>query len=270
MDSISIFANAEPIELGSMLFTIVEPHRGYEVEYNRWYERDHLYSGCMIGPYNFAAKRFVATSALKALRYPKSSSITGDIDRGSYLALYWILKGYGDIWGKWAGKQVMALHEAGRMFEQRDHVHTQLYDFDWPISSTTDGVPAELVLDHPYQGVIVEFFDRNDEVEASRFEKLLADHELYLQAQANDRTTSLVFRPQEMKATAPGVKAGQADPSRYLVLTFTSETPEKILTHLLDNSDNSQLAQISILQARLGFIPTIPGTDTYCDQLWAD
>ena len=39
-----------PIRVGSMLFTMVDPHRGHEVEYNRWYERDHFYGGCMTGP----------------------------------------------------------------------------------------------------------------------------------------------------------------------------------------------------------------------------
>ena len=33
------------VRLGSMLFTLVEPHRGHEVAYNRWYERDHFYAG---------------------------------------------------------------------------------------------------------------------------------------------------------------------------------------------------------------------------------
>jgi hypothetical protein len=54
-----------PVKLGSMLFTIVEPHAGHEVAYNRWYERDHFYAGCLIGPYNFAGKRWVATRDLK-------------------------------------------------------------------------------------------------------------------------------------------------------------------------------------------------------------
>ena len=38
-----------PIKLGTLLFTMVEPEKGHEVEYNRWYEHDHFYSGCMIG-----------------------------------------------------------------------------------------------------------------------------------------------------------------------------------------------------------------------------
>jgi hypothetical protein len=36
----------DPIKIGTMLYTLVEPHRGHEVDYNRWYERDHFYAGC--------------------------------------------------------------------------------------------------------------------------------------------------------------------------------------------------------------------------------
>ena len=53
-----------------MLYTLVEPHRGHQVAYNRWYERDHFYAGCQIGAYNFAGARFVATAPLKELRSP--------------------------------------------------------------------------------------------------------------------------------------------------------------------------------------------------------
>ena len=63
----------DPIRIGTLLYTLVEPHRGHEVDYNRWYERDHFYAGCQIGAYNFAGARFVSTAPLKALRYP-----TGD------------------------------------------------------------------------------------------------------------------------------------------------------------------------------------------------
>ena len=62
--------NDHPIVAGSALFTLVDPNRGHEVAYNRWYERDHFYAGCMIGPWLFAGKRWVATRALKDLRFP--------------------------------------------------------------------------------------------------------------------------------------------------------------------------------------------------------
>ena len=37
--------NEGGIRIGSTLLTLVEPHRGQEVDYNRWYERDHFYAG---------------------------------------------------------------------------------------------------------------------------------------------------------------------------------------------------------------------------------
>ena len=62
--------NERPVRLGGALVTIVEPEKGHEVAYNRWYERDHFYAGCMIGAWNISGARFVATKDLKALRYP--------------------------------------------------------------------------------------------------------------------------------------------------------------------------------------------------------
>ena len=50
-----------PVALGGSLITLVEPRPGHEVEYNRWYERDHFYAGCMVGAHCFAGARFVAT-----------------------------------------------------------------------------------------------------------------------------------------------------------------------------------------------------------------
>ena len=107
------------IRLGSLLFTMVEPRPGFEVAYNRWYERDHFYSGCMIGAYTLAGQRYVATRDCKALRLGSGSI---DLAKGSYLALYWILDGHHAEWDAWAVKQVNDLHAAGRMFKERDHI----------------------------------------------------------------------------------------------------------------------------------------------------
>ena len=52
--------NDYPVRVGSMLFTLVDPEKGHEVAYNRWYERDHFYAGCMVGPWLFAGSRWVA------------------------------------------------------------------------------------------------------------------------------------------------------------------------------------------------------------------
>jgi len=34
-----------PVKVGSMLLTLVDPYRGYEKAFNRWYERDHYLRG---------------------------------------------------------------------------------------------------------------------------------------------------------------------------------------------------------------------------------
>ena len=122
----------DPIRIGTMLYTLVEPHRGHEVAYNRWYERDHFYAGCQIGAYNFAGGRFVATAPLKGLRYPDGRRRPGGRPGSRQLPrLYYVLDGHHDEWNRWAVDQVNALHAAGRMFDQRDHIHTGLYHFEW-------------------------------------------------------------------------------------------------------------------------------------------
>ncbi len=114
----------KPIALGGALVTMVEPHRGHEVAYNRWYERDHFYAGCLIGAWTIAGARYVATADLKALRYPADSPVCPDPTSGSYVSIYWILAGKFGEWMKWGTDQVNWLHANDRMFEApRPHPH---------------------------------------------------------------------------------------------------------------------------------------------------
>ena len=102
-------ADDYPVEVGSMLLTIVDPNPGYERAYNRWYERDHYYGGCMIGPWLFAGSRWVATRELKDLRWPSdSTSVCNPTDGGSYVAIYWVEKGHHeDHFDNWSTSQVL-------------------------------------------------------------------------------------------------------------------------------------------------------------------
>ena len=100
------------------------------------------------GPWLFAGRRWVATRALKDLRFGAEPDVFGGRDLGSYLAVYWILDGRHDDHFDWALRQVNWLHEHGRMFAERDHIHTLLYRHAWT-AQAGDGVPAELALDSP-------------------------------------------------------------------------------------------------------------------------
>ena len=268
---VEVIASAEPIALGSILLTVVEPHRGHEVDYHRWYERDHFYSGCMIGPYNFAGRRYVATAALKQLRSPESAEITGEQGRGSYVAAYWVLDGYHDLWNKWAVRQVRQLHAKGRMFEHRDHVHTLLYEFEWEHRREADGVPIELALDHPYAGFVAEWIDRDPSVSQEQLWAYLRDE--HLPAVTAGTSAGLVgaFTPLPLLIDAPGdVPRQEATDSRTLLLWFLDKTPDATWSVLTDHAAKLEASGKGKVVAQLPFVPTIPGMDTYTDQLWND
>ncbi len=134
-----------------MLYTLVDPDPGHEVAYNRWYERDHFYGGCMTGPWCFAGSRWVATRELKDLRFPTvGNSVNDPVDRGSYLAVYWVEDGHHDDHFAWGADQVVRLYRAGRGFQERRHAHTVLYMHRSNRYRDADPVPADVALDHHY------------------------------------------------------------------------------------------------------------------------
>jgi hypothetical protein len=269
-----VIAAADPVRLGSMLLTIVEPHVGHEVAYNRWYERDHFYSGCMIGPWQFAGKRFVATADLKELRDPDPSAITGEPVRGSYVSLYWVLDGHHDDWNLWAVDQVRALHKAGRMFEERDHVHTLLYRHRFDVGRETEPVPAELALDHPYQGLVAMWVDApaTEPVETARTDLEVRLRDQHLPAVLAGSAAGLVvaFEPLPLQVDVPGVARSESLDRRLLLLWFLDAEPQECFADTIGKARTSiESAGHGTVIAALPFIPTVPGTDKYTDQLWA-
>ena len=265
-------ATEDPIRLGTALFTLVEPHRGHEVAYNRWYEHDHFYAGCMIGEYCFSGGRFVARRAEKDLRRPRDANpITPDPLTGSYVAIYWILDGHHQDWNRWAVKQVLSLHKNGRMFTERDHVHTLLYDFDWSVQRDPDGVTAELALDRRFPGLAVV-------VTAPAEGHTRADLDDFYRGtylpKAMSNTPSLAlalgFTPIPLASDAPVDVGRVALPEGSVFQAwFLDDEPAAAWDELVDGHDLALAdSGVGTLVWASPFIPTIPGTDTYTDQLW--
>jgi len=262
-----------PIKVGSMLFTMVEPRRGHEVDYNRWYERDHFYAGCMIGAGCFSGRRFVATRALKELRYPEETPMTPDRSTGSYLAVYWILEGMHDDWNRWAVQQVNWLHANGRMFAERDHIHTLLYRYAWDVLREAEAIPLALALDHPFAGLVVTVADAAPGVGR---EGLTAWYREQCLPQVmgggahSPVALCAAWHPLPLLGEAPSdVPRTAANEERLLLLWFLATEPAAVWDALfskhgaeLDASGAGRLVWAG------PFIPTIPGTDTYTDQLW--
>jgi hypothetical protein len=258
----------QPIKLGTMLFTMVEPRKGHEVEYNRWYERDHFYGGCLAGPYLFAGRRWVATKDLKAKRFPTESPITPAPDVGSYLAVYWVLEGTHDDWNRWSVDQVQMLHRDGRMFPERDHIHTVLYEYRWGASRDDDGVPVELALDHPYDGMIVLIGERAESTDMGAVDTWFRDHFASTLGGTKIGQVAAFNAMPLLDDAPPDVPRDPATARRFMQMWFVEAAPEKVWKTVESTAkafDGSGLGSIVFASP---FKPTIVGTDTYTDELW--
>ena len=260
--------NEGGVHIGSTLLTLVEPHKGQEVAYNRWYERDHFYAGCLIGAGWFAGKRWVATKPLKDLRFPADTTFLPDISAGSYLAAYWVLKGMEPEAIAWGSAQVKWLHENGRMFEARDHIHTLIYANRWIASCDADGVPAELALDHPWGGLVTVMVDRNEDVDPRDFSAWLRDEIIPRAMAGTPWALTVGLTPIPLPKEAPVFQPPNPGEERRLALMcFTDVDPAEcwnVFGELSEAVAASGRAEVSYAAP---FIPTIPGTDTYTDQL---
>ena len=112
----------------------------------------------MIGPWNLTGGRFVATRDCKARRRPDELA---RLVHGALLDAGRQVHGVGRVGGRPGGW----LHKNGRMFQERDHIHTQMYKFRGAVAADPDPVPPELALDHRYPGVVVVFGEVDEGVD---------------------------------------------------------------------------------------------------------
>lgn len=258
-----------PIRLGSILFSLVEPHPGQAVAFNRWYERDHFYAGCMMGPNFLAGRRWVATRRLKGLRFPETNPVTSP-ERGSLLVLYWILAGQHRETVAWAVRQVRQLHAQGRMNPARDNVSTAFYQFHWSLHREGGGIPVELALDHPFQGLAVLMLELGEDTAAEDFERQCREQVLPAWLPESPVALLACLRPEPLPEAAPAnvPRADlEAEQRRYLWLGFMPRDPEPGWVPCMKDLDASLATTGARLIWAAPFIPTVPGTDTYMDQL---
>lgn len=252
----------KPIKLGGALVTMVEPHRGHEVAYNRWYERDHFYAGCQIGAWNLAGTRFVATRECKAKRYPVDSPICPDPTSGSYLAVYWILAGKFGEWIQWGTNQVNWLHENGRMFPHRDHIHTLMYKYRGEVHADPDGVPAELALDRRYPGLVLVIGELAEGVKDTQITE-------WVQSRPLPSDQVVTFTPIPLLGNAPSDVPRDEAKDRFCHLYFVDGDPVEIWDEQFASlGDDLAATGLGTVVFASPFIGTVAGTDKYTDQLW--
>jgi hypothetical protein len=229
----------DPVTIGSAVVAYIEPAAGEAAAFNAWYERDHFYAAAMAGPGMYAGARWVATRACKDARLP--GRIFGDPARGSYLATYWLLPGMQGEWDDWAARAYAATPPE-RLFAGREHLHTAVYAYDWDRRAGNAPPPAT-ALDHGFQGVvaIATTGDPREWVDD------LVDPDLPL---------AVGFDPQR-------VIMSSANPEPHtLVLGFCTGDPFGVWPRVAP-----VLANRTDIGFASPFLRTIPGTDTYVDEL---
>lgn len=262
-----------PHKVGSMLLTLVDPHKGFERAYNRWYERDHYYAGCMVGPWLYAGSRWVATRELKDLRWPKGeTTVANPTDAGSYVAIYFVEQGHHrEHFTDWALPQVRWIYANGRGFAERRHIHTILFDHLGAVYRDDDPVPVDLALDHGYDGIVAVWSDAregdaralHERVSSELLPKTLAGTAIEI---ASAWTPSAGENDEKDTPMDLGSRAG--GPERLVQLFFLHGDVRESLDPVRAYTD--ALASQGLADVRLAapFFRTVPGTDKYVDELW--
>ncbi len=255
------------IDLGHSMITFVEPHREHLAEYNRWYEHDHAYAAVTTAPGCFAYRRFVATRRLKALRYPDPSAVANPVDKGSYISLFWFEKDrVADVFDYSFGVSP-ALAKAGRMNGDRDHVSTGVYDYLGWTGRGRSAVPPEIALDHPWAGLVAVWVRPHAGTSVADLaawcrEKLDAD----MASGSGPIGQVLDFAQTEFPTGAPPL-TGRVD--ELVRCYFTDADPADAWAgSFAPLGEAVEAGGLGRVELAAPFIPTVPGTDRYQDELW--
>jgi hypothetical protein len=261
-------------QLGHALITMVDPHPGEERIYNRWYEDDHYISGAMALPWMFAGRRWVATRDLQLMRYPQDSAVAQPVTKGCYISLYWVTAGRMRDHLDWTMATVRRLIADKRLANHLkviEQVYTSFQDHAGSVYRDNQGPRDIHALYYPYQGLVVEVVDAPNAPARATLERWLLEEHLPAAIRKTPAAICIVFRPQAFADNAlPSLR--KLDPScggrRLTVLWFLEADPRSCWTDVFA-SQGEAVARGGHGRVELvaPFIPTLPGTDTYVDQL---
>ena len=241
-------AGVEGVRIGTAIVSYIEPHAGVAREFNRWYERDHFPAAVLAGPGAYSGARFVATRECKDARV--AGSLFGDPALGSYLSIAWLLPGAQAGWDAWVATQMETLAVEGRMFAGRDHLHTAVYEYLWD-AAAADAPPASLALERRYPGVVAIAVAGHEDGSAEAWAARLAGPEL---------PVIVGLRRERLLVSVLGVP----EPEPHLLLLALVDGD---VIDVWRRRVEPALASLDGVGFGGPFLATVPGTDTYTDQL---
>ncbi|TPQ20358.1 hypothetical protein [Streptomyces sporangiiformans] len=258
------------VEVGHALITMVEPHRGYERAYHRWYEDDHFIAGAMAMPWMYAGRRWVATRDLQLLRYPGESAIAQPVTDGCYITVYWLTSGRYDEHMRWTVGINKRLNRDGRVFQERTHVFTAFQDHEATVYRDGASGPRDFhALDHPYSGLVLQVIDAETPEKRAELLEWLRFRHLPKRLAGSPSAMVTIFRPTPLPSDRMSyVKQVEGVDTRLTLLWFLETDPRECWEEYFSGLDE-QVAEGGWGRVELvaPFIPTVPGTDRYVDRL---
>ncbi|MFJ8674288.1 hypothetical protein [Streptomyces sp. NPDC093589] len=255
---------------GHALITMVEPHPGQERAYNRWYEDDHFIAGAMAMPWMFAGRRWVATRDLQLLRYPADSAVARPVTSGCYLSTYWLTEGRYAEHLKWSVGINQRLNADGRVHHDRTHVFTAFHEHVDTVYRDGEVGPRDFhALDYPYAGLVMEVIDTAGPERRADLLEWLRDEHLKERLSNSPAAMVLAFTPHPLPEDRMSyVKQVEGVGNRVTLLWLLEQDPRTCWREHFTGLD-SVVAQRGLGSVELvaPFIPTVPGTDRYVDEL---
>ncbi|MFJ8465532.1 hypothetical protein [Streptomyces swartbergensis] len=255
---------------GHALITMVEPHPGHEYAYNRWYEDDHYYAGAMAMPWMSAGRRWVATRDLQLLRYPEKSALAQPVTAGCYLSTYWITDGRYDDHMRWTVAINKRLNRDGRVYRERTHVFTAFHDHEATVYRDGASGPRDLhALDHPYAGLVLQVVEADGPEQRAGLLEWLCSRHLPKRLAGSPAAMVTVLSPTPLPGDRMSyVKQVEGIGTRLTLLWFLQADPRECWKAYFTGLDTA-VTESGLGRAELvaPFIPTVPGTDRYVDQL---
>jgi len=117
----------------------------------RWYERDHFYAAAWSGS---GSSRVAATSRRGPARRSATRRVADRARRERRVVPRRVLgaRRAPRRWNEWGVEQVNWLHANERMFLERDHIHTALYEYAGELNAAGSTMPSELASTGPTPG----------------------------------------------------------------------------------------------------------------------
>jgi hypothetical protein len=256
--------------IGNALIATFEPHPGHEHAYNRWYEDDHFYVAALTAPWSFSGRRWVAPRSLQQMRLPRNHTLFSPPEAGVYLSLSWILAGHASEFQAWIMAMQKRIRDEQRNFPQRSHIFSTYQEYAGAVYRDAKGPRDIHALDYPYRGVALEVVEPLPGTSFDSLQQWLMNEHAPRKLADSAAAQCLVFLEND-DPLALLARPDIDDPAvarRITLLWFLESEPEPCWNTLFGEEERQLAAsRRGRLLMVAPFIPTLPGTDVYVDQL---